>query len=464
MVGGIVHESSTYAAGVDGFAVHVGADLVAEFAGTETVVGGYLAACVGVEVVGALHARAEPAGVVPAAVYADLEARLVARLPDSCDVVLLDLHGAGVVEPDESLDVRVLRAVRAALPDAVIAVTMDLHGNLTQDVVDLADVVVGCKLYPHTDLADQAKVAARIAFGAAASGIRPDVRLVRLPMVLPPSTTDSGPAAELAELTRAAETEPGVLACTVFHGFPYADTPQAGASLVTVCEPGTPVSERVPEWLWDNRSRFRQNPTTAEEAVMLALAGPAPAVIGDAADNPGGGATGTETGLLRAILAAGVDACFATIHDPATVAQAIAAGVGATIDACLADLPVTATVRAVTDGRVVGQSMRRGKAVDFGPSVRLTVGRVEVIVATHRLQVFDPEILLLHGVMPDRYAVVGVKSAHHFRSGFAAVAGQLLTADAGGLTTGRIESLPRPGPSRHLWPMNSERKVISWTR
>jgi microcystin degradation protein MlrC len=481
VVGGIVHESSTFAAEVTGlldfgsFSVVDGAALVREFARTSTCVGGYLAVCAeaDVTVAPALHARAEPAGTVDPAAYQELEHRLLSgvRAARDRELVLLDLHGAGVVAPGESLDRRVLAAVRAEVgPATTIAVTMDLHANLPAEAVELADVVVGYQCYPHTDIGERAERAGRIAIAARRGTVAPTVRGLRLPMVLPPSTTDDGPGRELRELARAAEERDGVLACTVFHGFPYADTAQAGASVVTITDGGPGLADEVnrdiARWLWRNRPAFLTPALAPDHAVAEALSGTErPAVLADTADNPGGGATGDGTYLLRAVLDSGARACFATLHDPATVALAVQAGVGATIEVALGGRhgpfsgdPVRAhaTVRALTDGNVVHQSMRRGKAATFGPSARLLVGNADVIVSTHRLQVFDPEILLLHGVVPGRYELVAVKSAHHFRSGFAAVSTRMIAADALGLTSRQVERIRRTGPSAELWPMNRE--------
>src|SRR5439155_603197 len=183
----IVHESSTFAtevlgpAAADHFSVFEGDRLIEEFRGTNTCVGGYLDACAdgGVEAVPVLHARAEPAGSVAPEVYRALEERLLAGLPATCDVALLDLHGAGLVGTDSSLDLRLLRAVRAALPATIIAAVMDLHANLSDEIVGLTDVLVGFNRYPHTDMAERAARSARIALAALAGTVRPRVRHLR---------------------------------------------------------------------------------------------------------------------------------------------------------------------------------------------------------------------------------------------------------------------------------------------
>ncbi|MFI1972826.1 hypothetical protein BLA24_31035 [Streptomyces cinnamoneus] len=482
VVAGIVHESSTYATEVTGrtgeesFAVFTGEALVEEFQDTATCAGGYIDACRrgGARLVPALHARAEPAGAVSPRAFEALCSRLLARIGDGppADALLLDLHGAGVIAPDRSLDAELLRRVRNLVGRRpVLAVTMDLHANPPAEVFDLADVVAGFQEYPHVDMAERARRAADVALAALRGEAAPVTRHLRLPMLLPPSPTDAGAARELRDLARAMEDRPGVLACTVFHGFPYADTAHAGVGVVTVTDADAALADDVNRelaaWLWAERSRFLGRPTSVEEAVGAATPGAGrPLVIADAADNPGGGGCGDGTHLLAALLDTDVPACFATLHDPGAVAAAVRAGVGATVDVtlggrhgerCGKPLPVRATVRALTDGRIVQQSVRRGKKASYGPCARLTAGSVDIVVASERLQVFDPEILLLHGIQPERHAIVAVKSAHHYRSGFAAVSDRLIAADAPGLTSRDVRTFPHRPPVDGFWPLDPHR-------
>jgi microcystin degradation protein MlrC len=487
LIAGIVHESSTFTevtgtTTLGGFDLHEGAGLTAAFAGTNTCVGGYLAACEqhGVTAVPALHARAEPGGAVEPSACQALLARLAAAAAAAgpADVVLLDLHGAGALTGGESLDLAVLAGLRAVVGDRVpIAVTFDLHANLPAELPPLASALVGFQEYPHTDMASRAARAAGIVFAQAAGTARPVTRLRRLPMILPPSATLAGPGARARELAQAEEASAGVLACTVSHGYPYADTAQAAASVVTVTDgdPGLAdaVNERLAGWLWSHREEFAAQRLPPEQALQQARGARHPVVIGDATDNPGSGAPGDSTYLLRALLDSGLTGCLATIHDPAAVAAAVAAGVGATAEFAIGGrhgwasgppLHARATVRAITDGRVVQQSMRRGKVLEFGTSARLAVGGVDVIVSANRSQVFDPEIVLLHGIVPQRCQVIAVKSMHHFKAGFAGVAGHVLVTDSPGPLTRHIQDVPRAGPSRLLWPMstNDPTGVKSW--
>src|SRR5690606_30755729 len=140
--------------------------------------------------------------------------------------------------------------------------------------------------------------------------------------------TNHGIGQEINEICRQWEQRPGVLDCTLFHGFPYTDVPQVGVSVVAIAD-GDPelarqAADDVARQVWERRERFLPHILSAEEAVRLALATEGrPVVINDTSDNPGGGTPGDATHLLRAMLEAGLEeACFGFIYDPETAEQA----------------------------------------------------------------------------------------------------------------------------------------------
>ncbi len=371
---------------------------------------------------------------------------------------------------------RLLADVRALVgPAATIAITLDLHANLPPAVIELVDVVVGLHEYPHVDMAERAARAARIALRRARGELHVVSAYEKLPLLLPPSTTDAAPGALIKEYARRIEARPNVLACSVFHGFPYADVPDAG-SAVAVLGTGSPAKLRdyareVAAWLWSERAAFVPHHLSAEEAVAAAHGGTQrPVVISDFADNPGGGAPSDATFVARALLNAvraggawaGARAAVGALYDPETVRRASEVGVGGSASFAVGGrhgwasgtpLVVDARVAALTDGHVICTSMRKGHALEFGPCARLDVGSLSIVVCSRRAQVFDPAIFLLHGIDPAACDVVAVKSSHHFRSGFAHLAPAIVTADATGLMSSRLESFP-PRANAAFWPLD----------
>lgn len=485
-LGGLAHESNTFAhvalglTAYDDFVVRRGDEIGPAFAGTATYLGGYLDACAadgGCTVLPFWYARAEPSAVVAGAAFERLRAEFLAALEAvlPVDVVLLELHGAGTAESGP-IDMRLLADVRAlAGPAATIAIALDLHANLPPAVTELVDVIVGLHEYPHVDMAERSARAARIALRQARGELHVASAYEKLPLLLPPSTTDAPPGALIKEYARRVEARPNVLACSVFHGFPYADVPDAGAA-VAVLGTGSPAALRdqareVATWLWNERAAFVPRTLSAEEAVAAAR-GEArrPVVIGDGADNPGGGAPGDATFVARALLDAvreggawaGARAAVGAIYDPETVRRASEVGVGGSARFAVggkhgwasgAPLEVEARVAKLTDGHVICTSMRKGHALEFGPCARLDVGSLSLVACSRRAQVFDPEIFLLHDIDPAACDVVAVKSTHHFRSGFAHLAPAVVAADATGLVSSRLESFP-PRANAAFWPLD----------
>lgn len=480
-LGGISHETNTYAdavsgpTGLDRFVVRRG-DRVLRSRGTDTYVGGFLDGCdeIGAEPVPTLWAWAGPSGTITAEAFAALRDELLQRLQDASpfDAVALELHGAGVVEGIDDLEGHLGAEVRRLVgPDVPIVAALDLHGNITDQMAEVFDVFFGNHLYPHTDGRERGYEAVAAVPHLRAGTWTPVIHVEHLPMLLPTSTTEpGGPAAEMNDVCRAIEERPGVIDCTVFHGFPYVDVPHVGVHVVVTtdgdAELASTCSDEVAAWIWEHRERFRRDAYSADGAVEAArelVAGAVrPVVINETSDNPGGGAPGDGTHLLRAMVAAELeDAAFGFIADPEVAAHAHEAGVGARLDVRLGGkhgdlhgtpLDLSCVVRTLTDGRIVLQHMMKGVPLDLGPSARLRCGGIDVIVTSTPFQTIDPEIFLLHGIDVTRCTVVGLKSSQHFRAGFGDLAGAIVTADGPGLTTNQVEVFEHPRAGRPLWP------------
>ena len=480
-IGEVAHETNTFCAApteVEVFRHYQwqrGAEIVAAHAGNRSYVGGMLDAAVrrGVDAVPVFCTMAYPSGTITAAAYAAILDELLGGLERALplDAVCLSLHGAGVAEGVDDLEGDLLRRVRELVgPTVPIAVALDLHGNITQAMLDHADGLFGTNFYPHTDSFERGAEALEFLVRLLDGEIRPAMHLTTLPMMIPTCSTDLEPGQRLNRLCWEWEGRPGLLDVTIFHGFPYTDVPAVGMSVLTIAD-GDPALAReagadVARAIWAAREEYRPTSLTPQEAIAAALATEGgPVIINDTSDNPGGGSPGDSTHLLRAILDAGLDGvCYAFIYDPQTAALAHDAGIGANIRVRLggktdtlhgAPIEAEAYVKGLTDGRFrLTTPMGRGMAVDLGPSARLVIGGVDIIVASERNQVLDDEVFLLHGIDVRRRTVVALKSSAHFRAGFRDLAAAIITADAPGATTLRLENFTHHRIRRPIWPLD----------
>ncbi|HUG13453.1 MAG TPA: M81 family metallopeptidase [Thermomicrobiales bacterium] len=480
-IGGVSHETNTFCAGKTELADfqrsawQSGQGLLDAHTGVRSDLGGMIeaAARLGIEVAPTFYSSTQPYGTISREAFERLRDELIgglrAVLP--VDAVCLAMHGAGVAEGADDFEGALLREVRALVgPDVPIVVTLDLHGNITQRMVDNSNVLLGCHLYPHTDMYERGIEAVELAQRIVNGEIRPVTRLAHLSMLAQAAATAIHPARSINEHCAEWESGPGVVDATFFHGFPYTDTPDVGITVVVTTNGDEDLAERaakdVARRVWELRDDFRQELPKPDEAIRQALdTDGGPVVIAETSDNPGGGAAGDGTHLLKAMLAANLsDAAFGFIYDVETVEQAHAAGVSSTIVARVggktdalhgAPADVTAYVKALTDGQFIMQSaMGRGRRVELGRTARLVVGGLDIIVASSRQQTFDPELFLLHGVDVSRYKIVALKSSQHFRAGFEPVAARIIRTDTPGATTNDFSLFPYERIPRPMWPFD----------
>jgi len=482
-IGGIEHETNTYATDsmgttrLDDFQQLRG-DEIFRVRGTRTFVGGFLSAIDDSEheAVPILWAMAGPSGIIEAPTYRSLKTEYIERLSAvlPVDAVAVSMHGAGVVEGIEDLEADFAAAIRVAVgPDVPIVVPLDLHGNITAEMSQRIDVMLGVQEYPHTDMFDRGVEAIALLPELLAGTLHPTTHVERLPLLLPTSTTDAGPAADVRDLCLAAEKRPGVIDASFFHGFPYTDIGATGASVVVITDNNPALAHQVATEIagavWARRNDFTVESLPPEVTIELAnqslAADGGPVIINDTADNPGGGTPGDGTHLLAAMIDADVEgSCFGFVFDPVTAEAAHTAGVGATIDVRIGGrhgplhgepVEATAHVKTLTDGRLVYTSpMLAGVRANLGKSARLTIGNIDVIVTSRRSQTFDAQIFLLHGIDVTNRSIVGLKSSQHFRAGFRDLATKIITADSPGLTTLDVTVFDHPAADAPLWPLD----------
>ncbi len=494
LVAELSHESHTFCpllTGLEEFhgrwgLVVSGSDLVDRFRGTNTVLGGMLAgaAARGLEVIPSTSAAAYPSGPVTREAYETFAGRILADLEAARpDGVLLSLHGAmvagGYPDPEADLLARVRGAVGPRVP--VVAV-LDLHANVSQAMVDAADLLLGYNTYPHVDTGERGEEAARWLAAILAGRVRPVRHLVRPPALLVSMNmrTDAGPMAELFELARAAEGRPGVMDVSLFGGFPYADVPEAGCAVVCAADGDRDLARRVAARLagelWARRERFAASLPGPEAALRLAMRAPeGPVALADVADNPASGGAGDTPELLRAALRLGVpDALAALYYDPETVALADRLGVGAEGDFLIGGkvypahgppVEVRARVRRLSDGRFTNRGpMGRGVGVDLGRTAVLTVlggpgvasppGGVDVVVARSRMSTNDPELFRVLGLEPTARRLLLLKAKGHFRAAFDPIVRQIIDVDAPGFASLDLNRFEYRHVRRPVFPLD----------
>jgi microcystin degradation protein MlrC len=463
--GGICHESSTLTPFptvledfAEGFGIFRGEELFGRFTGTNIATGGFIegAQASGFELVPLLWAFAYPSGVVQRAAYDTLKDELLERLASALPVegVLLDQHGAMVVEGIDDADGDLIESVRAVVgPDCPIVVTYDLHSNHSQRRVAAADVSIGFDTFPHVDQAERGREAADLIVRLARGEIRAAPALVQFPLFWHPTkqTTGVPPWTEVIDRLHELEAQADVLTATVATGFPFSDVPHRGPSVIvhTDNRPDAAVSyaEELSDWIWSRRFDLVAPLLPLEEALDKGESeGRYPIIVADHADNTGAGSPGYSTEVLRCFVERQLeDALILYVVDPETVDAAREAGVGAVIEVAVGakshpaqgtPVRLSAEVMALSEGAFhYDGPMYAGLEGNLGRSAAIRSGGVTVVCVSKREQPLDPAFARTLGIDCAAMRYISVKSAAHFRSGFEAMAGSIFNVDAAALHT-----------------------------
>jgi microcystin degradation protein MlrC len=456
------HESNSFTPGethladFEAYGCHRGAEVPPHYAGTRTSIGAvldFLSAHPDWDGTFLTCTAANPSGPVADATFERILGEILGGLRGQAwDAVYLCLHGAMLRTGNPMADEEIIARVRAVIGETPLGISYDLHGNLGETQVKTATVAVGYKTHPHVDMYETTVKALTLLVRAVEGEIRPVGVLARVAALLPSfnmRTTGDGPMAELEAIAAAAEKKHGLLDVTVFGGFPFADTPNAGGAVMVHADGDEALARQVAEEVaaeaLARAPRFLIDLPGPEEAIRQAMASPPGlAVVLENSDNPGSGGIGDSTGLFRALLAAkpSFPTAFAFFRDPELVARCHASGLGAVIEASLggrlsenfgAPVPVTGRVARLTDGKFRNLGpMSHNLEVDLGRTAVLDIEGIQVILTSYCLSPNDPGFLLSQGIDPAKLRLLCVKAKNHFRSGFTPYTQTMIDCDTPG--------------------------------
>jgi microcystin degradation protein MlrC len=486
-VGSIMQESNTFSpvkAGLDFFTADylLRGEEVASLARRARVeISGFFATLAGAGAVPVplLAAHACSGGPLLRGAFDTLANELLARLRAALPVegVLLALHGGLVLEDDPDAEGLILQAVRDVVGPAVpVAASLDLHGHVTPKMVAQADILVGYKKYPHTDMYESGVRVARLLLDRLAGRIRPAMALAKRHMILSPvrTTTDVPPFADLMAETETLEARGQALAASLFPVQPWLDVPDLGFAALVVTDDDPAGAKRIAEALggkaWERRAECDPRLVPLDEAVRHALAADrGPIVIGDSGDAPSGGAPGDSSAVLAALLAHGVDrsgrTALLTLVDAPAVQAAHTAGVGAEVTLSLGHsvsraqgrpLLLESRIRTLGDGRyrIAGPGMT-GVEVSLGRTAVVARGGIEILLLERPAVEWDPSLYRSAGLEPAGADLVFVKSPSHFRVGYAPLAADLIMAETPGCTCCNMSKLQFHRATRPLYPVDA---------
>lgn len=460
--------------------LHEGDGVVTAYRGTNHPLAAYLdlAAEIGAEIVTPIAAEGMPSGPVAPEAYSYLTGKILDALSAQgpFDAALLDLHGAmvpgGMVDGEGLL----LQRMREIAPGLPIGVTFDMHGNMTDAIMDNATVVVGYKTYPHVDMYKAGEQCGRIMLRALRGEVRPVISWGQAGILAQTLRmgSDEEPMQGAIAACVAEESRAGILATSIFGGFPMADIPDAGLSIVVVSDgdkaTGNAARDRLLRYARDTRTDWFHVHQPLEAAVARAKAlGDGPVVLLDHADNVGSGGTSDVMTVIAEVLRQDLQGVImAAVWDPAAVQVMQKAGVGTTVTLDLGGkspmpsigfpakpLTLTGRVRRLSDGEwTVRGPMYTGSRVTAGPTAVFETRGMQIIVTSLHHEPWDAGIFTHIGIDPAHSRFILLKSRVHYRAGFRPFEKHRITLDGDGVTTSDNTRLSYARLKPGIYPFN----------
>lgn len=474
-VASLVQETNTFSPKQtvrEDYTVLVGEDAFRSLAGTNTEFAG---AIVGLEELGAepvplLAAWALPSGRVTEETFEYLAGLLDGELARALplDGLVLSLHGAMVAGTTFDADAALIEVARCRIGSVPLGVCLDLHANVTERMVELADIMVGYHTEPHVDMASTGARIARLVVNTVRDEIAPTVALAKRPMLVPAEgmRTDNGPMSEVRGLADSRTSGP-VLDVSLFPVQPWLDVPELGLGVLAVTD-GDPagagsLAEELAGEVWDRRDRMTTPRLMRPEAAFGAAreSDCRPFIMAHTADCPTAGAPGDDPVMATGAARHAPDlVVLHSILDPeaarrcgSNVGERVRLPVGGVFERSVVPVEVEGTVTAAGSGayRLTGRSFT-GREVSMGEWAVITTGNHHMLVSSAPSITADPATWRHAGLEPDRADVLIVRSCSDYRANFPGSAPEAVTLDLPGPSTPRLEGLEFRHAPRPLYP------------
>lgn len=476
--GGVFHETNTFSImrttirEFESGALVKGKDIIKLYDCTKGTIGGIIDASkeYDIALVPTLYAMATPGGIVEDKFFESIVDELCERIPKNVDGIILALHGAMVTETKQDAEGYLISKVREKVGERIpIVCTLDLHANISPQMVDLSECLVGFDTYPHNDYYDRAYDAVKILKSILDNDIKP-VSVLSKPPIMPVVQrllTEKYPMKCIIDMAKEIEKHQGVINVTIAGGFPYADVEWAGMSVIVTTNNDKELAQALCNEI-ENKIMSLRNDFVFENISVTAGVAKAlktcdfPFVLVDSSDNVGGGSSGDGTQLLEEIIKQGLRSCLIFIKDTEVVSLAEAVGVGNIIKAYVggktddmhgSPVYIEAEVKKLSDGQYYSE--RTGELMNMGKTAVLECNGVLLILTEERLPAFDLEAIRSLGVQPSELKYIVVKGAVQWKESYGTIAKGWIDVDAAGVTSSNFKRFKFTNIRRPIFPLDN---------
>jgi microcystin degradation protein MlrC len=378
-----------------------------------------------------------------------------------------------VAEGEDDCEGLILEKVRGIVGDTEpIVVSVDWHAYMTRRMLSNADVFVGYRTYPHTDLADTGERAARCMLRLLSRGKRIRKLFARIPLIVPVEncSTDTDPSAAVIGKLSEMDGLPGVISVVHTMTNPWLNVAGNGTSILVCCEENADIRslsvkrDDVLRFIWENRHAYNVPVPNLDGFLSRLDALRKPVCAVDLGDVITAGGPGDSTYLLGEFLKRGVSAhILMAMVDPLAAQAAFTAGsgsvreldVGSAAAGYNARIRVTARVLSATDRPFTAKGPAlSGFTVNAGLRAVLEIRNIRLLVIQHTAFLHDPEAYRSMGQEPGRAEVIVQRSHQLFKPGYRDIMKSLVYVDSPGPTSHDLASHDLRKVGRPIFPLD----------
>jgi len=347
------------------------------------------------------------------------------RSAGNIDAIFLAMHGAMSVVGDKDPEGTLLMSIREEFGEELpIAITLDLHANLTTSKVEGTTILTAYRTNPHRDHKKVGFRAGTMLLQTLRQEVAPTSAWRSLPLVLGGGTTLDflPPMRAIFGWMKKMEQNPKVLYLSLFMAHPWNDHPDMGWAVHVITDNAPELAEELADTLaekaWGVRTKQPPEFPTIMEAIPMIRRSWLRrkfgcAVVCDASDVVGAGASGENTHLLASLLENGKGLqAYVPLRDAEAVDELWDKDAGE---------KVTLLVGGKLDPKwnvpleVTGTVGLRKNTRHFGRAVVLDLGDIKLAITEAAPMVMDPEFFNELGMNLWAADVAVVKSFFPFR-------------------------------------------------
>jgi len=296
--------------------------------------------------------------------------------------------------------------------------------------------------------------------------LRPVAAVVDCAMIVTMHTSRQ-PARGFVDRIQALEGRDGVLSVSVAHGFAWGDVPEMGTKVLVYTDGDQARADALARQLADELIAMREALAVRHPDIdaaldeALAFDG-GPVLLADSADNPGGGAAGDSTFILRRMVERGIgQAAIGPLWDPVAVRIAFDAGVGARLRLRIGGkisplsgepIDLDCTVKALKADMVM--TGLANTPTHLGACALVAAQGIDIVLITLRNQAIGTDLFTQLDCDLAAQKIIVVKSSQHFYASFSRIARHVIYAAAPGAVTMDLTTLPYRKVRRPKWPLD----------